>query len=130
MGSVGCNWTFQNCHGQFNWLHPKTLPKLSNIHKHKIRELLEINNLEKKAAEYDKSIEVLNRGHIVKTNSWKPLFHKINMVHHTNAVKYMLLRVNVNYIIYINTCVEPQKKQLVGYCSNEMVGSYVISHRT
>ena len=92
--------------------------------------MLEINNLEKKAAEYDKSIEVLNRGHIVKTNSWKPLFHKINMVHHTNAVKYMLLRVNVNYIIYINTCVEPQKKQLVGYCSNEMVGSYVISHRT
>ena len=35
-------------------------------------------------AEYDKSIIVLNRdqGNIVNANSWKPLFHKINMVRH------------------------------------------------
>ena len=39
----------KDCHGQFNWLHPKTLAKLSNIHGRKIRESLEINNLETKA---------------------------------------------------------------------------------
>ena len=50
----------KDCHGRFNWLHPKTLAKLSNIRERKIRELLEINNLETKA-EYDKSIKVLNR---------------------------------------------------------------------
>ena len=57
MGSVGCNRTFQNCHGRFDWLHPKAPAKLPNIHERKIRELLEINNLETKA-EYDKTISV------------------------------------------------------------------------
>ena len=78
----------KECHGRFNWLHPKILAKLSNIHERKIRESLEINNLETKA-EYDKSIKVLNRdrGNIVNTNSWKPLFRKINMVRHANAMK-------------------------------------------
>ena len=73
----------KDCHGRFNWLHPKTLAKLSNIHERKIRKSLEINNLGTKA-QYDKSIKVLNRdrGNIVNTNSWKPLFRKINMVRH------------------------------------------------
>ena len=75
----------------------KTLAKLSNIHKRKIRELLEINNLETKA-EYDKTIKVLNKdqGNIVNTNLWKPLFRTINMVRHANA-----LRVRFNYVIDI-----------------------------
>ena len=34
-------------HGQLNWPHPKTLAKLPNIHGRKIRESLEINNIEK-----------------------------------------------------------------------------------
>ena len=78
----------KECHGRFNWLHPKTLAKLLNIHKRKIRVSLEINNLETKV-EYDKSIKVLNRdrGNIVNTNSWKPLFCQINMVRHDNAMK-------------------------------------------
>ena len=78
----------KECHGRYNWLHPKTLAKLSNIHERKIRELIEINNLETKA-EYDKSIKVLDRDrdNIVSTNSWKPLFCKINMVRHANAMK-------------------------------------------
>ena len=78
----------KNCHGRFNWLQPKTLAKLSNTHERKIKESLEINNLETKA-EYDKSIKVLNRdrGNIVNTNSWKPLFRRINMVCHANATK-------------------------------------------
>ena len=75
-------------HGRFNWLHPKTLAKLSNIHKRKIRESLEINNLETNS-EYGTSIKVLNRDeyNIVNTNSWKPLFHKIRMGRHANAMK-------------------------------------------
>ena len=79
----------KECHGPFNWLHPKTLAKLFNIRERKIRVSLEINNLETKA-EYDKSIKVLNRdrGNIVNTNSWKPLFRKINMVvRHANAME-------------------------------------------
>ena len=28
----------EDCHGRFNWLHPKTLAKLRNIHESKIRE--------------------------------------------------------------------------------------------
>ena len=44
----------KDCHGRFNWLHPKTLANLP--HDRKIRELLEVNNLETKA-EYDKSIK-------------------------------------------------------------------------
>ena len=51
-GGTECS---KDCHGRFNWLHPKTLAKLSNIHERKIRELLEINNLETEA-EYGKSI--------------------------------------------------------------------------
>ena len=53
-----------------------------------MREWLEINNLETKA-EHDKSIKVLERdkGNLVNTNSWKPLFCKINMVHHANAIE-------------------------------------------
>ena len=78
----------KDCQGRFNWLHPKMSAKLSNIHERKIRESLEINNLEKKE-EYHKFVKVLNRdrGNIVNINSWKPLFHKINMVRHANFMK-------------------------------------------
>ena len=84
----GATKHYKYCHGRFNWLHPKMLTKLSNIHERKIMESLEINNLETKA-EYDKSIKVLNRdrGNIVNTNSWNPLFRRINMVRHANATK-------------------------------------------
>ena len=56
-------------HGRFNWLHPKTLLKLPEIHECKIRESLDINNLETKA-EYDKSTKMFNRdwGNIVNRN--------------------------------------------------------------
>ena len=87
----------KDCHGRLNWLHPKTLAKLSNIHEPKKRESLEIKNL-KIMAEYDKSIKVLNRGrgNIVNVNSWKPLFRKINMVRHANAMKYFLDFLNIS----------------------------------
>ena len=67
---------------------PKTLAKLHKIRERKIKECLEISKLEAKA-EYDKSIKVLNSdpGNIVNTNSWKPLFHKTNMIRHANVLK-------------------------------------------
>ena len=78
----------QDCHGRFNWLHPKMLARSPNIHEHKIRESLKINNSETKA-EYNKSIQVLNRDqdNTVNTNSWKPLFRKVNMVRRANVIK-------------------------------------------
>ena len=45
-------------HRWFNWLHPKTLAKSSNIYERKIRESSEINNLETKT-EDDKTIRVI-----------------------------------------------------------------------
>ena len=93
--SMTGNWEAQDrteyskdCQGWYNCLYQKTLAKLHNMHKHKIRESLKISNLETKA-EYDKFIKVLNRdrGNIVNTNSWKPLFRKINMVRHANVMK-------------------------------------------
>ena len=78
----------KDSHGEFNWLHPKMLPKLHNIHECKIRESLEISNLEAKA-EYNKSIEVLDKdqGDVINTNSRMPFFININRVHHANAIK-------------------------------------------
>ena len=65
-------------HGQVNWLHPKTLAKLSNIHERKIRESLEINNLETKS-EYDESIKVLNidRGNKLTRIHGSPCFVRL-----------------------------------------------------
>ena len=64
------------------------LAKLSNMHERKLRESLQINNIEAKA-EYDKSIKVLNSDqiNIVNTNSWKPWFRKINMALHANVMQ-------------------------------------------
>ena len=78
----------KDCHGLFNWVHRKALAKLDNIHERTIRESLEVSNLDTKAG-YNKTIKVLNRhrGNIVNTNSWKPLFRKINMGRCANAMK-------------------------------------------
>ena len=86
--ALGATEHFRDYHGRFNWLHPKTLAKLPNIHECQIREPLEINNLETNA-EYNKSTKVSNtdRDNIVNTNSWKPLFRKINTVRHASAMK-------------------------------------------
>ena len=46
----------KDCHEQFNWLEPKTLAKLNNIHEPKIRKSLKLNNLETKA-EYHESVK-------------------------------------------------------------------------
>ena len=54
------------CHGQFNWIHPKTIARENDYRTRKIREALEI-----KKAKYNKKIKILNRdeGNLVKTNT-------------------------------------------------------------
>ena len=63
------------CHGQFNWLHPKTLSVNSNFYERKVRESLEID---KSIIQYGRG-KVLNRdnGNFVSAKTWKPLFAKL-----------------------------------------------------
>ena len=47
-------------HGQFNWIHPRTIALMSKMYKRKVREALEINRL-KTLNETDKTFRVLNK---------------------------------------------------------------------
>ena len=62
------------CHGQFNWINPKTLSTEQQYHRRKIRESLEI-----KKTKTIKRRKVLNHdeANLVKTNTWIPLFAKL-----------------------------------------------------
>ena len=77
--SSSANEHTKSCHGSFDWLHQKTLAITHDNYKRKIRESIEINNAETKK-EINKGGVVLNRdrGNLVHTDSWKPLFCKIN----------------------------------------------------
>ena len=68
----------KKCHGQFDWLHPKTMCISPYMYERKICEALEINKL-KTINEKDKSFTVLNRdnGDYITTNSWKVLIMKM-----------------------------------------------------
>ena len=68
----------KECHGQFNWIHPRTIAVMPNMYKRNVREALKINRL-KTLNETDKTLKVLNmdNGDYVTTNSWKPIFRKI-----------------------------------------------------
>ena len=86
--SIKCNWSSSGatehtmeCHGHFDWLHPKTL-SLSVKNRYydtKVRESFEIDMAVVKYGQ-DK---VLNRdnGNFVRTNTWKPLFKKMKTIH-------------------------------------------------
>ena len=58
--SSGANEHTKECHGQFNWFHPRTTALMSNMYKRKVREALEINRL-KTLNETDKTFKLLNR---------------------------------------------------------------------
>ena len=68
----------KECHGQFGWLHPKTVRISLYMYERKIREALELNKL-RTINEKDKTFTVLDRenGDSVTTNFWKPLFMKM-----------------------------------------------------
>ena len=76
--SSGSTEHTKECHGKFNWIHPRTIAIMSNMYKRKVREALEKNRL-KTLNETDKTFKVPNRdnGDYFTTNSWKPLFRKI-----------------------------------------------------
>lgn len=69
------------CQGQFDQICLKILAKLKSLQERKIRESLEINNLEEKT-EFDDTLKVSNRnsGNIVNTNSWKSLILNIDLM--------------------------------------------------
>ena len=73
--SSGATEDCLKCHGQLNWLHPKTLSREARYKSRKIRESLGI-----KRSKYDSSKLNINRddGNFVKTNTWIPLLRNIN----------------------------------------------------
>ena len=75
--SSGATEHTKECHGQFDWLPPKTLRISPYMYERKIREALEIIRV-KAVNEKDKTFTVLNRDKCdyATTNSWKPLFMK------------------------------------------------------
>ena len=84
--SIKGNWTSSGatehtseCHGHFDWLHPKTLSMKNRYYDRKVRESLEIDMA---VVRYGQD-KVLNRdnGNFVKTNAWKPLFKKMKILH-------------------------------------------------
>ena len=73
--SPGATEQCLKCHGQINWLHPKTLSREARYKNRKIRESLEI-----KRSKCDSSKLNINcdDGNFVKTNTWTPLLRNIN----------------------------------------------------
>ena len=76
--SSGATEHTKECHGQFDWLHPKTVHISPYIYERKICKVLKINKL-RTTNKKDKTFRFLNRdnGEYVKTNSWKSFFMKI-----------------------------------------------------
>ena len=73
--SLGATEQCLKCHGQFNWLHPKTSSRKARYKNTKIRESLEI-----KRSKCSSSKSNINRdgGNFVKPNTWAILLRNIN----------------------------------------------------
>ena len=76
--SFGATEHTKECHGQFDWLHSKTVRISPYMYVRKIREAFETNKL-KTINEKNKTFTVLNwgNGDYVMTNSRKSLFMKM-----------------------------------------------------
>ena len=63
------------CHGQFNWIHPKTIARENNYRKRKIPEAPKIMKVK-----YNKKLKALNRdlGNLIKANADIPKLANIN----------------------------------------------------
>ena len=84
--SIKGNWSSseatehtKECHGNFDWLYPKTLSIKNRYYDRKVRELLEIDM----AVVRHWQDKVLNRdnGNFVKTNVCKSLFNKMKILY-------------------------------------------------
>ena len=77
--SSGATEHTKECHGHFDWLHPKTLFMKNRYYDRKVRESFEIDMA---VVRYGQD-KVLNRdnGNFVKTNAWKSLFKNMKTLH-------------------------------------------------
>ena len=77
--SSGATKYTKECHGDFDWLHNKTLSMKKRYYDRKVRESLEIDMVVFRYGQH----KVLNRDNenFVKTNAWKPLFKKMKTLH-------------------------------------------------
>ena len=73
--SSGATQHCLECHGQFNWLHPKILPREARYKSRKIRESLEIIRSKCNSSKLNINHD---DGNSVKTNTWTPLLRHIN----------------------------------------------------
>ena len=79
-------------HGQFNWLHLKTLSRKARYKSRKIRESLDI-----KREKCDSSQSNVNRNdsNFVKTNTWAPLLRNINDLESARRIEKSHCKVNM-----------------------------------
>ena len=84
--SIKSNWSSSGatehtmeCHGNFDWLYPKTISIKNRYYDRKVIELLEIDM----AVVRDGLDKVWNKdnGNFIQTNAWKPLFRKMETLH-------------------------------------------------
>ena len=72
--SSGANEHCSECHGQFNWLHPKTLSTEARYKSRKIWESLGIIRSKCNSSKLNINSD---DGNFVKTNTWTPLLRNI-----------------------------------------------------
>ena len=77
--SSGATEHTKECHGHFDWLHPKTLSMKNRYYDRKMIESLEIDMAVVKYGQ-DKELNRDNRN-FVRTKAWKPLFKKMETLH-------------------------------------------------
>ena len=84
----------KECHGQLNWIYPRTTAVKQNMYKRKVSEALEKKIL-KTLRKTDKMFKVLNRNNndYVTTNSCKSLFRKV-----VNHCQSLVLTLNFTLI--------------------------------
>ena len=71
--SSGATEHYKDCHGQFNWLHPKALTRKDNFYQRKINEALEIQCY--KTGLHEESGINRDTGNYVQTDSWWAFFY-------------------------------------------------------
>ena len=77
--SSGATEYTKECHGHFDWLHPKNLSIKNRYYDRKVRESLKIDMGVVRYGQ-DKKLSRYN-GNFVKTNAWKPLLRKMKALH-------------------------------------------------
>ena len=77
--SSGATKHTKECHGYFDWLHPKTHSMKKRYHDRKVRESFEIDKAVVRYGQY--KVLDKNNEEFVKRNAWKSLFKKMKTLH-------------------------------------------------